>query len=592
MRTKRLINFLFPAFLLITFSALLASGYFTSRAWHRFYYRQLVSQLEARANIINWLAKDIFSQDSTAALEKLCKSLSELSRTRITFILPDGRVIADSDEDPASMENHSSRPEIMQALAGKTGISDRLSTTLKQKMFYLAIPCGEKAPPSGVIRLSVPVEDISRALKEVYIIELISGAVIALLAATISYFAASSISRAVKKIRDHAAKFAKGDFSHKIAIPKFDELVSLAETLNSMAFQLEERINLITSHRNELEAVFSAMSEGIIVADNFKRVIRMNRTAVDFFDLGSNFIPGRAAVYTFKNQDFLKFLDRSLYSSTPVEDQLILRNGSLYLQMQGVNITGGDGVQIGALIVLTDVTQIRRLEKIRKDFVANVSHELKTPITSIQGFVDTMLDRPIEDAKDMRRFLKIVAKNVHRMNTIIEDLLLLSKIEQEENYDHFPVEIINLQDVLVITLKNIEEKAREKNIEVLLDCPGNIFLSLNVPLFEQAVFNLIDNAINYSQPGSVVKVGVISDSSEITIKIKDQGCGIEEKHIPRLFERFYRVDKNRSRKEGGTGLGLAIVKHIASLHKGRVSVSSVFGQGSEFRIHLPTSLSR
>lgn len=242
---------------------------------------------------------------------------------------------------------------------------------------------------------------------------------------------------------------------------------------------------------------------------------------------------------------------------------------------------------IGTLVIINDVTQLRRLENIRKDFVANVSHEIKTPLTAIKGFVETLHQGNVESSDETDRFLGIVNKHVNRLVSVIEDLLLLSRIEQEDESNAIQLEIGNIKDVFQSAFQICRSKSEEKNIDVRFDSDQSMTAHFNPNLIEQAVVNLLDNAIKYSDPDSIIDVKAIQDDSEIIISVKDQGSGIAQKHLPRLFERFYRVDKARSRKLGGTGLGLAIVKHIAQAHGGHVAVESQLGKGSTFYIYLP-----
>jgi two-component system, OmpR family, phosphate regulon sensor histidine kinase PhoR len=256
------------------------------------------------------------------------------------------------------------------------------------------------------------------------------------------------------------------------------------------------------------------------------------------------------------------------------------------LRIRGTALRDGHGQGVGAVIVLNDVTRYRHLENLRRDFVANVSHELKTPIASIKGFVETLLDGALQSPDDAQRFLKIIASHAERLNNIIEDLLSLSKIEQSEEAANLPLVEVPLRPVLEAALRGCEPQASARKVSLELRCE-EILAHVNPPLMEQAIINLIDNAIKYSEPGGQVVVEAQQNASEVIVAVQDRGCGIATEHLPRLFERFYRVDRARSRKLGGTGLGLAIVKHIVQAHQGRVTVESTPGEGSTFSIHLP-----
>jgi two-component system phosphate regulon sensor histidine kinase PhoR len=266
---------------------------------------------------------------------------------------------------------------------------------------------------------------------------------------------------------------------------------------------------------------------------------------------------------------------------------VLYNNGERFLQTHGTSLKNVQGENIGAVVVLNDVTRIRRLENVRRDFVANVSHELKTPITGIKLSVDSIFGGAIADHEESIKFLHIISRQADRLNAIVEDLLRLSRIEQEAEAAQITLGKHRIKNVLEVAVQTCEVKACDKKISLELTCPADISAKINPPLLEQAVVNLIDNAIKYSEPDSMIQVMAGKTDTEVTIQVEDQGCGIGKQHLPRLFERFYLVDKARSRKLGGTGLGLAIVKHIIQAHGGRVSVESTPGKGSTFFIHLP-----
>ena len=289
-----------------------------------------------------------------------------------------------------------------------------------------------------------------------------------------------------------------------------------------------------------------------------------------------------------RKADLLRFVARTLSGKAPVEGDIVLRDESeRFLQAHGTVLRDTRAQDIGALIVLNDVTRLRRLENIRRDFVANVSHELKTPVTAIKGSVETLLDGALQKPQDARRFLEIVARQADRLNAIIDDLLALSRIEQEAERHEIPLQRGRLGEVLRGALQACEVGAAAKSIRIECSCPESLQARINPPLLEQAMVNLIDNAVKYSRPDSEVLVEALREGGEVLIRVRDHGSGIGAEHLPRLFERFYRVDKARSRKAGGTGLGLAIVKHIVQAHSGRIAVTSVPGKGSTFTVYLP-----
>jgi two-component system phosphate regulon sensor histidine kinase PhoR len=333
------------------------------------------------------------------------------------------------------------------------------------------------------------------------------------------------------------------------------------------------------------------MVEGVLALDNDERIIHLNRAAADLFQVSPEAVEGRRIQEVVRKADLQRFVERVLSTTGPVEGDVVLHGaeGDRFLQAHGTALQDGEGQDIGVLIVLNDVTRLHRLENIRRDFVANVSHELKTPITGIKGSVETLLDGAVERPADAERFLGIIAKQAERLNAIIDDLLDLSRIEQGQGEKAIELLPSSIRAVLQSAVHACDIKARDKSIDLVLSCDPGLLADINPQLLEQAIINLVDNAIKYSDAGGAVWIEARSDERQTVIEVRDQGCGIAAEHLPRLFERFYRVDKARSRRAGGTGLGLSIVKHIVQAHRGRVKVDSQPGRGSTFSIILPNS---
>jgi two-component system phosphate regulon sensor histidine kinase PhoR len=402
----------------------------------------------------------------------------------------------------------------------------------------------------------------------------------------ISLFISRRIRRPLDEIRRRAEAIGQGNLSERVSSSDMLEIDVLATTINHMADELNERISMITQQRDEENALLACMMESVIAVDVEKRVLKMNQSAQVLFGVNAS-VCGKNVMEIIRNNDLRDIIARALASSEPVEGSVSLPDDGRYLLAHGTTLKGVAGQRIGALVVLNDVTRLHRLEMMRRDFVADVSHELKTPITSIKGFVETLLDEGGKDSEQTKGFLRIVAKQTDRLMAIIEDLLMLSRLEQEDYRRDLPLEEALLKDVVESAIEVCRHKAREKQIEVKPSCASGLRARINAALFEQAIVNLVDNAIKYSPSGSVVRVDTKEDGGEVVLQVRDNGSGIEKEHLPRLFERFYRVDKGRSRQLGGTGLGLAIVKHIVLAHHGRVDVESVLGKGSVFTIVLP-----
>jgi len=600
MRRKRLLWQLYPSYVLITLVSLIAATWYGSRVMRRVYLEGVVRDLEVRARFIGRQLSEQFvlaGSEMRAAhgrADLICKEVGAATSTRITAILPSGTVIGDTDEDPARMDNHADRPEVMEALAGRVGSSTRYSHTVRMNMMYVAVPVLVDGRVAGVVRTSLPVESIDLLLREVRVRIALGGLVIAALAALVSLFVSRRISRPLEVMRHGAARFAEGDLERRFPVPPIEEIGGLAEAMNHMAAQLDERMRTLVRERNEQEAVLSSMVEGVIAVDAGERVLNVNLAAARLVGINLLTAQGRLIQEVVRNTDLQQFVKKTLASREPVEGDLLIlpdnRHGEnrdqRSIQAHGTVLRGAEGQSIGALVVLNDVTRLRRLEDIRREFVANVSHELKTPITSIKGFVETLLDGAINSPEDAQRFLTIISAHADRLHAIVEDLLTLSRIEQESERKEIALEANEVSHTLRAAIQCCLVKAEEKRIRIDLECADDLRAKMDRPLLEQAVVNLIDNALKYSEPGSVVEVAGFRSGSEVLIQVRDQGCGIEKEHLPRIFERFYRVDKARSRKLGGTGLGLAIVKHIAQAHAGRVTVESTPGKGSVFTIHL------
>lgn len=396
------------------------------------------------------------------------------------------------------------------------------------------------------------------------------------------------ISRSLEKTREGARRFAEGDLTFRLDVPQSAELASLAETLNRMAAQLDERISTINQQRHEQEAMLGSMVEGVIAVDKRGSILQVNKSAAQWIGVLPDAIIGRSLVEIIRNRDLQNLVEETLETGKPTEGEILLHGAQeRSLQIHCTALLNAERASIGALIVLHDITRIRRLERVRRDFVANVSHELKTPLTSIKGFVETLLDGALEQPEEARRFCMIIAKQVNRLQAIIEDLLSLSRIEQEAEQGQIALKTANLLEALQAGAQCCAHPAAEKNADIIIECDPTWTARINAPLFEQTVVNLIDNAIKYSDTGKTVTIRVTPSDAMWEIRFIDQGGGMEASHLARIFERFYRIDKSRNSKVGGTGLGLAIVKHIVTSHGGRIHVESKLGVGSTFTVFLP-----
>lgn len=589
MSRSRLLWKLYPTYLIIIVVCIGAVGFCAWQSVESFYLSHVARDLEIRARLVEKKIASEYASDRGKGLDALCKDFGRRSDTRLTIIARSGVVLGDSEKDPNMMENHAARPEIITALATGRGQAKRYSPTLEVDFMYVALPLQVDGETVGVIRTSVPVGEIDAALKAIWWRIVLTGLVVAVLAAGGTLVVARRISRPLEEMKEGADRFAKGQFSHKLAVPDVDEFAALADALNRMAGELDEKIRTISRQGQQQQAMLASMIEGVIAVDRDEHVIALNRAAAIQLGLSEPNVMGRSVHEAIRNADLATVIANTLASGGPSETEIVLpgEESERVLQAHGTVLRGSDDEHIGALVVLHDVTRLRQLETVRRDFVASVSHELKTPITSIKGFVETLCGPAADDPGQLKRFLEIIQRQVDRLNAIIDDLLSLSRIEQEDERSQVERTKANLNDVLAAAVAECDAKARERRITARLDCPDELIVPINPQLIEQAVVNLLDNAIKYSDEGGTVDLRAEETTTGVVIHVADTGCGIAAEHLPRVFERFYRVDRARSRKLGGTGLGLAIVKHIAHAHGGTVTAESTPGQGSTFTIHLP-----
>ncbi len=588
-RRRRLIWQLYPPYLIITILSVVAVTWYASDLLARFYLDQTAKDLEARAYLIKRQIAGLLDPLDPAAVDFACKEAGQVAATRITVIMPGGKVIGDSRETPKFMVNHADREEVVGALAGAVSRSVRFSDTLHQKMMYVAVPLLSDGRVNAVLRTAVSVASLGRTLNSVQLQIAFGGLVIAVLAAFVSLLVSRRISQPIEKIRQGAVRFFEGDLSHRLPVPNTEEMAGLAEALNRMAVQLDNRMKTVHQQRNELEAVLSSMLEGVVAVDLNERIINMNPAAGWMFGCNPLQVSGRNLQEVIRNLALQRFAVRALKTTETLEDNFVLYRGEeSILNVHSSPLYDAGNQPIGTLLVINDVTRLRHLENVRSDFVANVSHEIKTPLTAIKGFVETLQQETGQSRQEQDRFLGIILKHVNRLNDILEDLLVLSRMEQENGNTGIRLAENRIRDITQTAVQICQPKAAAKNITIDLDVSDDIMASLDATLLEQALVNLIDNAIKYSDQGSRVRIAAVSQAKEVNIRISDRGSGIPQKHLPRLFERFYRVDRARSRKMGGTGLGLAIVKHIVQAHGGHISVESTLGQGSTFIIQLPS----
>jgi two-component system phosphate regulon sensor histidine kinase PhoR len=527
-----------------------------------------------------------------ASFDPVCREIGRELGVRVTVIGLDGKVLGDSDEASVGMENHGARPEVVDALAKGVGTSTRYSTTVHHEMLYQATLDREK---QRVIRLSVPLNAIEAAESSIRRAILLGLVIFSGLGLLLAFFFSRNLERRVKRMVEFSEDVAKGSFPQAMHINREDELSLLEHNLNEMSLGIQEKIKGIVGEKEKVDSILRCMSEGVLVVDTQGRLILLNQNAQKMFSLPpSRDLRGASLMEISRHPEMKKLMEEVLACDCSIEcftKEIGLDPGA-WFRVNAVSLRGADEMALGYVLVFHDVTELKRLETVRSDFVANVSHELRTPLTAIRGYAETLLQSPPADPKDAEHFLGIIHRHSERLGRLIDDLLALSDLESGK----IQITRERLQPTELITrvLEIFGEQARKKDISLSKNIqPGLPSILGDSDRLQQLLINLIDNALKYTPAGGEVEVGaalasaVNHHSPTVEISISDTGNGISEKDLPRLTERFYRVDKARSRELGGTGLGLAIVKHIVQAHQGQLKIESRVQKGTTVRVYLP-----
>lgn len=505
------------------------------------------------------------------------KDLGKKIETRITVIDSEGVVLADSEEDAKKMDNHRYRPEIYQALQAKTGRAIRWSSTLRQEMLYIGLLLEKEGKAIGVLRVSLFLKDIQRLLARIDKDTGRAVVVLLLLMVAMAFFVSRSLSRPVKDLIDASRKVASGDFDVRIYPKRKDELRDLAESFNYMTAEIRGLFENLASQKEELESILASIQEGLLVLDKDGKIILANQSFKHIIQ--SDQVEGRFYWEVVRSSRFGDLINKARMEKCSLQGEFDLNEKDYLCSASYLHLPER------LVVTVHDLTETRRLEKVKRDFVLNISHELRTPLTAIKGFVET-LEGEVEEKN--KYYLGIIKRNTERLINIVKDLLLLAELEEkgisvkQEHLDLRPL----VQDVLKI----FEQKAKEKGLTIELGVDPELPRIYADPfVLEQMFINLIDNAINYTEKGRV-RISLRKETEAVQIEVEDTGMGIPPEHLDRIFERFYVVDKSRSKRLGGTGLGLAIVKHIVLAHHGEISVKSQPGQGTTFSVTLPINL--
>ena len=575
-------------FLALLVGALIAVDFYSARVLRSDAIRTANSQL---ASLLNIAQERMPPVDDLAQVRSWTQWMAR-SGARVTVIDNTGRVLADSAHDPETMENHSTRPEVQQAFAAGEGQSVRLSATVDSDLVYRA---RRYQPPSGppiVLRMALPLAQIDLSQKELRQRLVAASLVILALGGVVSLLFSRVFAARVERLKDFSRRVAAGDFRPLPAENPRDELSDLALALNNTAAQMDETIRSLGGERNRSSAILRSMVEGVAVIDAQERLVFCNRAFSEILSLDSAGSEGHPVIEVVRNSELLGLIRRALQGEEGLQSNIAMG----IVQQRSFSVTAAPVKPLeaspaaekpsGAVVVLHDVSELRRLERVRQDFVANVSHEFKTPLTAIQGFAETLLAGALEDPQNNRRFLEIMRSHAARLARLTDDLLKLARIEAGKLEVAFqPVSVAELLESCSATTVL---KASRKQISFTVKVPPGLPSVLGDPgLLHDLLQNLLDNAIQYTPEGGQIDVSATAEVREAVITVTDTGIGIPLADQERIFERFYRVDAARSREAGGTGLGLSIAKHIVEAHGGRLWVESAVGRGSKFFVAIP-----
>ncbi|WNQ09918.1 ATP-binding protein [Paenibacillus aurantius] len=575
--------------------SVLVAGLFTGQLLKRSYIDALQTNMEREIAVI--LASGEWTR--TGSIPDLMKVYSdkvhyykEAAGARITYIAADGTVLGDSDHDPATMDNHLGREEIQDAAQGTIGFSTRHSDTIGQNMLYAAKAVKQNGQTIAYIRLAMSLEQVEESIDKLWRFLLFGLAILFLIAVMVSFRIAYNLTRPLETIAQVAQQITNRNYKYRVSASRRNEVGRLGEAINTMADSLEVQMKQISENERRLKNVLDNMMSGVLMIDRSHTIVLLNRAAEDLLGFTSEELLGKPYEAANRQVEFSQMIRECMETREYVRDEVVFYYPEERILEINLNpLYGANGEWSGVLIVLHNITAVRRLERMRSEFVANVSHELKTPVTAVKGFAETLLAGAMNDPETAKSFLQIIYEESDRLNRLIGDILELSKIESKRIPLHFsPVE---LKEFIEKTVHVMKAQADKKKITLELEAGEDLYLEADEDRLRQIVINLLSNGIAYTPEGGKVKVSVeplvaaSGEEEKIRLTISDTGMGIPKKDLPRIFERFYRVDKARSRSSGGTGLGLSIVKHLVELHHGTIAVESEVGLGSRFIIEIP-----
>jgi len=545
-------------------------------------------------NYINNLRKDLavqtdlivpFVDFNGTGIGELCRVLKEKTGARVTIIGKDGTVIGDSDESPARMDNHLSRPEIQESLGGITGSAIRYSKTLKQDFLYFSKAVAEGESLRGFIRLAVPLKDIGSAINILRIKIVLVVSIVLLVTGLFSMLRTNRLRKLLGQITDYSKALARGDLETRLFLEEAEEFDDIAKNLNTMSVKLRDMIEENEEETKRLSVILKSIPDALLIIDPGGTVIIASSSAKEFFrDIS---LLGKHYIEIVRNQEFAELMDHVRRDHSPGTAKIRLEYPDERYLMVRVSPLFYRGVTLsGFVVVLHDITQIEKLERMRKDFVVNVSHEIKTPVTAIRGFADTLLDGAIDDRANAVKFLQTIKANSERINSLVDDLMMISRIEL--GVIRIEKTAVDFGDVAEHVATTLREKASARNLYLKTSLKSEMTtIKADRNRLIQILINLVDNAIKFTETGGII-LGMDEEEGKTVLFVEDTGIGIPGEHLSRLGERFYRVDAARSRKMGGTGLGLAIVKHLVKAHGWEMGIESSPGKGTRVKIFIPS----
>jgi two-component system, OmpR family, phosphate regulon sensor histidine kinase PhoR len=573
---RRIFLRVFAGYAVVSLLAVLVFSFYTRELARRISHDALTRGLESAARAALVSVVPLMPGGRSAALDQLVAAVGREGRVRLTVIDPNGVVLADSEQDPAVMENHSNRPEVVRAMSGAVGTSLRFSGTIRRWLIYVAVPVtGPSGSVSGVVRTSSAAEELEalagRELGSLLLFSLL------LLAACIlsSLLFSRTITAPLQDLAQVVGLFAAGDFGARLHLRRRDELRDLADSFNSMGERVQALFQERDRRARELDGIFSSVQQGIVVLDRDGRIVRSNRG----FEQHAASLPveGRTLWEVVRAPRLTELVQEARQSGRPQSEEMAIGGRSVLCTVERM------GGREELILVLNDTTDLRRVETMKRDFVVNASHELRTPLTSIVGSLEMLEGAPREESV---RWVDAIRRNAERMTSIVQDLLLLSGLEAPAAEPD--AKVVDLGRLVHDVAEMFRPRAEQQGLALVVDVASSLPpITADAYLLEQVLVNLVDNALKYCEKGEVRVACSPHGSERIRIEVSDTGIGIPEESLPRIFERFYVVDKSRSRKLGGTGLGLAIVKHIVQSHAGSIEVASVVGKGTRFIVLLP-----